>query len=83
MSSHVEHELCFASKLLPAHEAQVVRVRVLPLGGVVCVAVGEVGAASALIYHRGRGHGRRRDPVAVQDLLVLVVVVEELQLLLV
>lgn len=83
VSSHMEHKLCFAGKLLSAHEAEVVGVGVLPFGRVVRVTVGEVCTAAALVDHSGRGHGCRRDAVPVQDLLVLVVVVEQLQLLLV
>lgn len=82
MPSDVEHELRFAGELLPAHEAQVVRVRVLPLGRVVRVSVREVRAA-ALVDDGRRGHRGCGDAVPVQYLLVLIVMVQQLELLLV
>lgn len=80
--SHVEHELGLACELLPAHETQVMRMRVLPLRGVVCVAVGKVRSAatatSTLVHHRRGRHRRGGYTVSIQYLLVLIMMVQQL-----
>lgn len=79
----MEHELCFAGELLPAHETEMVRMGELAFLRVVVMPVREVAPSSSVVDDGRRGDRGGGGYVPVEDLLVLVVVVQQLELLLV